>query len=256
MKRFQPLMASAVVIVLGLIVIWFLRPGTEPEPSPDPLPPRANADQHEDRVEEEWVEAELAPRQTLDPSGMWPRANYRLAHPQVWVTWETGIQSPGRLLARGKRTPWYELGHTELRIHYLPLDLGVFDGEAEFMIEFEAFGSEWRSAAQPITYGAGVHFPQRRYRFELGLRGEHRFRMRVEGGDPTTLGPLAFRFRYLPDEVNPGIAPISGDEHGGYVYFVVPDSLVVPRPGCIGFLEVFDTHARTYDQVLIELLRE
>jgi hypothetical protein len=255
MKRYRPLLASLIVIGLGMLGIYLLT--LEPaEKRPDPLPPRSKTDPREGSHEDEWVETQLEPRQTLDPNSLWPRRGYRVAHPLVWVTWETGLQSQGRLIARGKRTPWYELGHTESRIHYLPLDLAVFDGEVEYKVEFEAFGDKWRSEAKPISYGAGVHFVQRRYRFTLGERGEQRFRVRLEGGDPTRLGAEAFRQRFFPENVITYVIPIEGDAQGGEVYFAVQEAFTVLKPGCIGFLEVFDTTAHTYDQILIELVRE
>jgi len=248
-------MASVVVVALAFVAmwLWFREPPQAPPPrttdNGDPVT-------HEDPdTGMQWVEATLAERRALDPQALWPRQGMRVSHPEVWVIWQSAEKSPGRLLARSERSVWYDLGRTHAFIHYLPLDLSKFGSEASFMVEFEDYAQEWRSEARKISFGAGVHFARRRVRFTVEGQGEERFRLQLRGGDPTRLGAEAFRTTLFPSQLVPFVVPISGDADGGEVDFCVLEVGLIGERGAIGFLEVFDTSAHTYDRILIELVR-
>lgn len=243
----KPIIASLVVVALGLGALALLTRGDD---SPKQLQPNEPGPAPQDDGLE-WERVELEPRDSLDPLQLWPLDGMRLASPEFWVIWHTpNAPTACRLLARGAAGPWREMGHTLALVHYMDIDLSLFDSEAWFCVEWSDGDRKYRSAERRASFGAGAAFTRREYRIGVPAQGEHRFEMQLRGGNVAALSSGSFLTTLLPMELTCYVVPKSTD---GTIEFVIQDGALVPPGGCIGFLQVHDSVTDTYDRVLLRL---
>jgi hypothetical protein len=255
MKKLRPLLVSLLIALLavGAISLLTRKGGDEPAPEPSPSPSRPPQEQPEDGPPVETVA--LSPRDSLDPTGLWPPQYARLASPDFWVIWQTAEHSAARLLVSGGSGAWIEFGRTVARDHLVQVPLHEFDGRVAFCVEFEERGREWRSAPRLVTFGAGARFEKRRYEFRVTGEPMETFELNLLGRNPSRLGDEPFLTALFPEDVRPFAVAGDGDDEGGVVHFGVADGSAVPPEGCYGFLQVYDPRANTYDRVLVALRR-
>jgi hypothetical protein len=250
--KWKPILASLVVIAiaLGAMAAWkFLGP-SKPRPSGNAAANAANAPAEQEPGK--WMEVQLEPRMTADPSSLWPRHGMRMASPQFWVVWTTREHVPCRVLARGATGPWYEVGHTRALTHYLALDLTQFNDEVFYCVEWQDGGHKYRSQERWISFGAGACYERRQYKFVVPLVPEPRFRMRVQGRELSQLRSDSFTSAHFPEGVHFGALPTPAD---GVVELLLADATSIPLDGCFGFLEMYDRAADTYDLAMIDFAR-
>jgi hypothetical protein len=192
----------------------------------------------------------LEKRTTRDPPYLWPKDGMRLSATIPWVIWKTDEFSAGQLIASKDRKLWYDLGQTASIIHYLPVDLGKFDSELSFCVEFEEGGERFRSKAREVRFGAGVRFATRRLDCAVQRAENQVFTLKTEAGDLKGLSADDFRFALLPEGLVLYGRPFPETESTGRLELVI-DGRTVPGKGCAGFWEIRDSRADTWDRVLI-----
>jgi hypothetical protein len=249
--KWKPLIGSLVVVVVAIAAMaaWSKLAGEPGRGATNA--PRTNAaavSGEDDGLRYESTPFEDLP--PMDPLGLWPRHGYRMAAAEFWVMWETNGQSSCRLLATKDHRDWYNLGRTSGEKHFLQADLGFFDSEATFAVEFEANGTRYRSKPRTVIFGRGATFGQRRYKFTLGKESRQTWDLELIGRDATELGQDAFLTLMFPNDLTTVASPKSGDA----VTFGVYNADIL-KTGCVGFLEVYDARTLTYDRVLVELTR-
>ena len=255
MQKWRPLIASLVVIALALggMAVWKFA-GSEParvNSNSEILPEDAGSDTGSDDGFE-WVSTMLEDLPPLDPLGLWPRDGQRIASAEFNVMWETTDHADCRLLVSTDRRDWYSMGHTGGKLHFLPVNFGDFDSELSFAVEFDFQGKRYRSAARTIRYGHGARFGQREYRF-IVRNNEERFSLGVEGRDPADLPQSAFLTGWFPPDLGTGFLPGAGE--GGDTKVLMVSNADVFENHALGWLEMYDAAADTYDRVLIHLGR-
>lgn len=245
--KWKPIVASLIVIALALGAMAILIRGDN---EPEPPAPAEDPDDKPDDGDVTWERVELEPRDSLDPLALWPLDGMRMASPQFWVVWRTDREASAcRLLARGRQGVWREMGHTNAFIHYMDIDLSAYDSEAWFCVEWSERGREYRSAERRVSFGVGAAFTKREYLIGVPATGEHRFPMRLQGGNPALLNSGSFLTTMLPDNLTCYVLP----QADGAIEFVIQDGALVPVGGCFGFLQVHDAATDAYDRVLIRL---
>jgi hypothetical protein len=258
MKKWQPLIASALVIALalGAMAVWRFsvetpRKGSRDQPEPAGNTPEVVVDG--DGIERVWLKLEELP--TLDPLGLWPRNGQRIASPEFNVMWETAEPAQCRLIVSTNGRDWYSMGRTHGTRHFLPVNFGDFDSVLTFAVEFEAQGQRYRSKARSVGFGRGARFSQREHRFRLSELDSQGFPVEIAGRDPTGLPSNAFLTGWFPIELGTGVLPGESGTDGGSITFVVTSAGMLPQLGAHGYLELYDTVGDTHDRTLIFLSR-
>jgi hypothetical protein len=198
----------------------------------------------------EFERVTLEKRTTRDPPYLWPKEGMRLSATIPWIIWKTDEFSAGQLIASKDRKLWYDLGQTASVIHYLPADLGKFDSELAFSVEFEEGGERYRSKPREVRFGAGVRFATRRLDCAVARAENQVFTLKTEAGDLKGLSADDFRFALLPEGLIVYGRPFPESETTGRLELVI-DGRTVPGKGCAGFWEIRDSRADTWDRVLL-----
>jgi hypothetical protein len=247
--KWKPLIASLIVIAVALAAMAIY--AALKKPAGGSRTPATNGPAGVDGFDGKYINTPLEDLPELDPLGLWPRHNQRLASAEIWVMWETAAHSECRLLGSRDHRDWYVLGDTAGTRHFLPTNLAYFDSQLTFMVEFEASGERYRSAPRTVFFGKGASFGQRRYKYRLGDDHKQTWGLELLGSDATTLAADAFlSVGFTPEELQTAARGTASDS----VEFGVYNADVIVS-GTSGFLEVYDSRALTYDRVLIELAR-
>lgn len=257
MRKWKPLIASMLVIAIALggMAAWEFADSDRAASNGAQDNAATNREgPSTDDAGFEWETAELEALPPLDPLGLWPRDGQRVASAEFNVMWETSGRSECRLLVSTDRRTWYVMGHTSGSRHFLPLNFGDFESTLSFAVEFDDRGGRYRSKARTVSFGKGAHFPLLEHRFTVRGSDIQQFDVGIRGRDPSTLPSSAFLSGWFELDLGVGVLPGDVEEGGGTILFVLatPDKV---ESGALGWLEVYDAAANTYDRVLIHLGR-
>lgn len=252
MKRLKPLIASLATIAVALLIVlvWGLMRGKPAQRNtPDDTAPSANHAPTGLLYEETTLES----RPLYDPPYVWPDDGMRMSSGEFWVMWQTREFSKCRLLGTKNQRLWYDLGTTGGTSHYLKVDLGFFESRVTFAIDFTQDGESYRSRPRTVSFGKGANFAQRQYAFTAEYVPVRKMLMAIEGRNPVEIPNSGYRHGWFPDNLSVGYAPQPGSASGGEVLFAVANPDSIPDKSCVGWVQVFDELAVTYDRTIIKL---
>jgi hypothetical protein len=133
------------------------------------------------------------------------------------------------------------------------VDLSFFDGRVTFAIDFTHEGRKVRSRPRTVSFGVGASFAMREHPYKVGGAENQEFELALENRDPGRISPEDFRVGWFPPSLVVYHIPKPGSDAGGSVILGVQNPAALPPGGCVGWFQVFDSIAGTYDRSLVRL---